>query len=83
MKTSIVKIGNSRGIRIPKPVIDQCHFKDEVEMEVRDGDLVIYSASKIRNGWDDAFRDMACRKDDRLLDDISASSAWDDKDWQW
>lgn len=52
-------------------------------MEVRDGDLVIYSASKIRNGWDDAFRDMACRKDDRLLDDISASSAWDDKDWQW
>lgn len=83
MKASITKIGNSRGIRIPRPVLDQCQFTDVVEMEVRDGDLIIRASANSRDGWDDAFREMACQNDDRLLDSAPISSEWDDKEWEW
>ena len=51
MKATLVRIGNSRGIRLPKPVIEQCGFEDEVEMEVHHHELVIRSSSLPRAGW--------------------------------
>ena len=68
MKTTIVRIGNSRGIRIPKPVFEQCELQDEVDMEVRGRELVIRSAHSVRKGWEEAFRKMADRRDDALID---------------
>jgi len=49
MKTTIVRIGNSRGIRIPKPVLEHCELQDEVDMEVRGRELVIRSAHSVHN----------------------------------
>ena len=66
MKASIIKIGNSRGIRIPKPVFEQCGFKDEVELAVLDKELVIRSPRKPREGWDVAFKAMTDNGDDVL-----------------
>jgi antitoxin MazE len=84
MKASIVQIGNSRGIRIPKAVFEQCQFEDEVDMEVQDRELVIRSVSRIREGWGEAFRAMAEAGDDKLLElAAEPASAWDDAEWEW
>ena len=84
MKAAIVKIGNSRGIRIPKPVFEQCGFEDEVDMEVHDHELIIRSAHRPREGWDDAFKAMAENDDDMLLDRVAESRPkWDEEEWEW
>lgn len=68
MKTNVIRIGNSRGIRIPKTLLEQCHLRNEVELEVRDDHLVVRPAAKPRSGWEDAFRRMHEQGDDALLD---------------
>ena len=82
VKTPLIKIGNSRGIRIPKLLIDQVGLGDEVEIAVQRDQLVIRPTSRPRAGWDEQFRAMAQRGDDRLLDE-SAATPWDLSEWQW
>ena len=67
MKTTIVRIGNSRGIRIPKALLEQCNLQDEVELEVRNDHLAVRPVTKPRSGWADAFRRMHEQRDDLLL----------------
>jgi len=84
MKARVVRIGNSRGIRIPKAVIEQCHLHGAVDLEIQQGQLVIRSASKPRVGWSEVFGQMHRHGDDQLLDaETSAPSTWDRKDWTW
>jgi antitoxin MazE len=82
VKTPIVRIGNSRGIRIPKVLIDQLGLGNEVEISVQRDRLIIRSSSRARYGWDELFRTMAERGDDRLLDE-PLSTRWDMSDWTW
>ncbi|MEM9271754.1 MAG: AbrB/MazE/SpoVT family DNA-binding domain-containing protein [Cyanobacteria bacterium P01_F01_bin.143] len=81
MKTKIVKIGNSQGIRIPKAIIEQCKFDSSIEMEVIDGSLVL-TATKVRAGWEESFQEMAANGDDELLIDDSIPTV-EDEDWEW
>jgi antitoxin MazE len=84
MKTNIVRIGNSRGVRIPKALLEQCGLRDAVELEAEEGRLVIRPAAHSRAGWDEAFRQMAELGDDRLLDpDVPAGTEWDQAEWEW
>ncbi len=84
MKTKVVRIGNSRGIRLPKPIIEQCGFEDEVEMEVHSRKLVIRSSSRPREGWARAFAGMGECGDDELLDGVAeARTEWDEEEWEW
>jgi antitoxin MazE len=84
MKTRIVRIGNSRGVRIPKLLLQQTGLSDEVTIEAEGNRLVIRRASRPREGWDEAFRKMALAGDDRLLDgDLASTSRWDESEWQW
>ncbi len=84
MKATIVRIGNSRGIRIPKTLLEQCRLRDEVEMEIRDDGLLIRRVAEPRSGWDDAFRRMREQHDDVLLDEGSlAATRWDVTEWEW
>jgi antitoxin MazE len=83
MKTRIVKIGNSQGIRIPKLILDQASLGEEIELELQDDCIVIRSAHYPRSGWEDAFQAMAERGDDSLLDKVSVSTAWDEEEWEW
>jgi len=83
MKAEIVRIGNSRGIRIPKKVIEHCGFHGTVDLDVRDGELVIRATSQARKGWDEAFRSMRQHGDDVLLDLDAATTEWDRSEWQW
>ncbi len=81
MKTSIIKIGNSRGIRIPKSIIEQCEFKNEVEIETANQKLIITPATLPRHNWKQAFKAMSENADDKLLDSINVK--WDDEEWDW
>jgi antitoxin MazE len=68
MKTRLVRIGNSRGIRLPKALIVEAGLTDEVELHVRDGAIVIERASIPRAGWAQAAKEMHERDQDQLLD---------------
>jgi antitoxin MazE len=84
MKTRIIRIGNSQGIRIPKLYLQQAGLDEEVELDVQDNEIVIRSASHPRKGWAEAFSKMAEHGDDRLLDENSRNqSRWDEDEWQW
>lgn len=72
----------SRGIRIPKTLIDQVKLGNEVEIVVQRGQLVIRPVSRPRNGWDEQFRAMAEHGDDQLLDK-PVPTKWDRNDWVW
>jgi len=82
VKTRIIKIGNSRGIRIPKLLIEQVGIGTEVEIAVEKDQLVIRSTSSPRQGWDAQFRAMAEHGDDRLLD-TPVLTEWDSSEWKW
>jgi antitoxin MazE len=82
VKSKIVRIGNSRGLRIPKVWLDQLNLGDEVEMAVEPDQLVIRAARKPRERWDEAFRVMAEQGDDRLVEEFPAPD-WDEKEWRW
>jgi len=83
MKVKLVRVGNSKGVRIPKPVIAQCGFGTEVEMRVEGRNLVISRGRRLREGWADAFAAMNREGEDRLEDWAAVGSRWDDTDWQW
>ena len=81
MKATIIKIGNSRGIRIPKPILEQCGFDKEVELEVRDNEIIIRPIKHPRHNWEKAFKNMAEQGDDKLID--LPDSKWDNEEWEW
>jgi antitoxin MazE len=84
MKARIVKIGNSQGIRIPKLLLERSNLAEEVELEVEDNRIIIRSAKQPRQDWESAFRAMAERGDDELLDKgLLAQTQWDEDEWQW
>ena len=83
IKTRIVRIGNSRGIRIPKLFLDQTNFGNEVELELQENRIVIRSSKSSRHGWEEQFKMMAEQGDDRLLDEAVQLSSWDEEDWEW
>lgn len=84
MKVKIIKIGNSHGVRIPKPFLEETGLNGTVEMEVRDDEIVVRKAHEAtRTGWSEAFKKMAAQKDDQLLDSDAPGSSWDDEDWVW
>ena len=84
VKSRIVKMGNSKGVRIPKPILEQLALGEEVEISVRGDQLVIRPSKRSRSGWEEQFERMAERGDDRLLDEEAVRlTEWDEDDWQW
>jgi antitoxin MazE len=82
MKARIVRIGNSRGVRLPKPLLAEAQLSDEVEIRARNGAIVITSAAHLRAGWNEAARLARARGEDRLLD-APTHTRFDDKEWKW
>jgi antitoxin MazE len=82
IRTRLIKIGNSQGIRIPKALIEQVGLGQDVEVEAQDGQLVIRPVRHPRAGWEAEFRAMAARGDDRLLD-AETPTQWDESEWHW
>jgi len=82
MKTRLVRIGNSRGVRLPKAIIDQAGLTEEVELGVRDGAVIIARPTSARSGWADAAKQMRERDGDLLLDP-PVPTLFDAKEWDW
>jgi antitoxin MazE len=82
MKTKLVRIGNSRGVRIPKPLLEQAGLENEVLLRVVEEGIVIEAADKPRAGWGEAARILHERREDGLLDDITATD-FDETEWVW
>jgi antitoxin MazE len=71
MELPVVKIGNSRGIRLSKTLLEKYNIKDTVDLILEKGHIVIRPLSKPRKGWDEAFKEMNASGDDKLLiDDV-------------
>jgi antitoxin MazE len=84
VKTSIVQIGNSRGVRIPKLLLEQAGLSGEVELQARGKEIVIRAVSHVRQGWQERFQQMAEQGEDQLLSpDLTGLSDWDREEWQW
>jgi antitoxin MazE len=84
MKSRIVKIGNSQGIRLPKPLIDQTGLREEVEIIVEGNRLIIAPVGRPRANWPASFQKMTSIGDEALFDgDVQISTAWDEDEWEW
>ena len=82
MKAHIVRIGNSRGVRLPKVLLEEAQLADEVELQAEPGRIVIRKAARPRAGWAAAARRMRERDEDRLLDPTTPTR-FDEKEWRW
>ena len=82
MIVKLISIGNSRGIRIPRSVIRQCGFEDQVEMRVGDGIVTLAPARRLREGWESAFARMAATGGDELMIPDTLAGDWD-REWEW
>lgn len=83
MRTELIRIGNSRGVRIPKPLIEQCGLDGTVELRVENDRLVISRERRPRQGWIEAFRAAGSSSGDELLFETMASNEFDRKEWKW
>jgi len=93
MKTELVRIGNSRGVRIPKPFIEQCGLGETVELRVANDCLIISPGRQPRQGWDDAFRASGHAASDHAASDHATHdelmlegaepNEFDLKGWRW
>jgi len=80
MRSNLIKIGNSKGIRITSNLIKECDLDNEVEIKVVDKKLIIEAVKKARADWDKSFSRMHKDREDNLL--IKNGNDFD-KDWEW
>ncbi len=78
----IVRIGNSRGLRIPKALLDEASLTNEVELRAEPGKLTVSAVRTPRAGWADVAREARAAGDDRLLDPPFRND-FDENDWRW
>lgn len=83
MRARVIKIGNSQGLRIPKPILDQTGIMDDVEIEVEKNQIIIRPVKNVREGWDAAFKNMGEKGHDEPIFDDNILHSWDEEEWQW
>jgi antitoxin MazE len=81
MKARLVRIGNSRGVRLPKAIIDQVGLDDEIDLYVEGRRVVIAAAGRPRAGWAEAARHLAAAS--RGLLDPPTPTRFEQDEWQW
>ena len=81
MKAQVIQIGNSKGIRIPKVLLEESGIRDDVELEVCPEGILVRNVRSPRRGWDGIFRAMADQDEDHPTS--SDLTSFDSKDWQW
>lgn len=79
MEVSIIQIGNSRGLRLNKSILDKYNIKDKVEVILEQGQIVLRPIDTPRKGWDEAFKEMHENQDDQLfMDDVFEDENFDE-----
>lgn len=79
MQVSIIQIGNSKGLRLAKSILDKYNIKDKVELILEQGQIVLKPVEHPRKGWDKAFHRMHKNGDDQLLlDDVFGEEGFEE-----
>lgn len=81
VKARIVAIGNSQGVRIPKPLLELAGLAGDVELRAESGRIVIAAVREPRTGWAKAAAELHARSEDGLLD--TPAPAFDAEEWEW
>ena len=82
MKARLVRIGNSRGLRLPKALIEQVALGEEVELEVHEDSIVISRSATARRGWAKAAEALSRSGEDELID-APVPTRFDREEWVW
>lgn len=79
MELSIIRIGNSKGIRLTKTILERYNIQDKVEVILDKGKIILKPIPNTRQGWGDAFREMHDKQEDTLLvsDVFEDEQEWD------
>jgi antitoxin MazE len=83
MRTELIRIGNSRGVRIPKPMIEEAGLSEKIELRVEIQRLIISPPRLPREGWEAAFREAEPSRQDELLLEGLPANEFDRKEWKW
>ena len=86
MKVDIIAIGNSKGVRIPKALLEQCGINGSVDLTVEDNKLVMRPIRKVREGWEEAAKRCHENGDDmteELIEWRSFPNKFDEDEWEW
>ena len=67
MDVSLISIGNSKGIRLSKTILEKYNMQDTIELILEKGYIILKPKTKARNGWDKAFKKMHENGDDKLI----------------
>ncbi len=82
MIVSVISIGNSKGIRLPKTLLNQLQISDKLDLEVEDQKIILKPVpNNPRAGWNSAFKDMHEKNEDQLL--INERSDSEGFQWEW
>lgn len=79
MKTRLIRIGNSRGVRLAKPLLEQAGLGDEIEIRVEGGAIILTAAPSPRAGWAEA----AAKHTPSTLREEPSATRFDDEEWTW
>jgi antitoxin MazE len=84
MKANLIQIGNSKGIRIPKSLIEQYQLEGKIELIPSQTGLLITASERPRSSWEDSFKKAEPgRKDADGLAWRSVSNKFDKEEWTW
>lgn len=82
IKTRLIQIGNSQGLRLPKAILNLAQLSPELEVEVREGALIVRGRRRPRAGWAEEAKALHARGEDQLLDPLTPTR-FDRDEWQW
>ena len=78
MRVSIIQIGNSKGLRLPKSILEKYNIQGEMEIILNEHDITLKPIKKVREGWEEAFKQMHANGDDHLIiDDVFEDEFFD------
>ena len=78
MQVSVIQVGNSKGIRLSKTLLDKYQITDKVELVLENDYIVLKSVAEPRKNWEEAFAEMHRNGDDKLLiDSVFENENWD------
>ena len=80
MRTNLIKIGNSKGVRITSNIIKECELGNGIEIKVLDKKVIVEAIREPRLDWNNSFEKMHKNKEDVLVNESSNDF---DKDWEW
>ena len=78
MDISLISIGNSKGIRLSKTILEKYNIQDSLELILEKGYIILKPKTKVRNGWEKAFKKMHEKGDDRLV----VADVFNDEDFE-